>query len=140
VLAIKIVVTLAVWALPALLLPPSWFATLGIPEPPLEQLVFLRLLGAAYLALVVGYALAWRAPARHPGAVVVGIVSNGLAALVILSVGASGGLDTWTMLGNLYIWTSAVLAAGLAVALGKTGQPLLRRMADRPRPGSVKIM
>jgi hypothetical protein len=140
VLAIKIVVTLAVWALPALLLPPPWFATLGIPEPPLEQLVFLRLLGAAYLALVVGYALAWRAPARHPGAVVVGIVSNGLAALVILSVGASGGFDTWTMLGNLYIWTSALLAAGLAVALGKTGQPLLRRMADRPRPGSVKIM
>lgn len=104
VLAAKIVLTLAVWALPALLLPPAWFAHLGIPEPPLAQLVFVRLLGAAYVALVVGYALAWRTPARHPGAVLVGIVSNGLAAIVIVRVGASGGFSTWTALGATYIW------------------------------------
>lgn len=140
VLAIKIVVTLAVWALPALLLPPPWFAFFGIPEPPLEQLVFVRLLGAAYVALVAGYALAWRAPARHPGAIMVGIVSNGLASLVIVSVGANGGFAAWTPVGALYIWGSALLTAGLAVALVRTGQPLLRRMVERPRPGSVKII
>jgi hypothetical protein len=140
VLAIKIVVTLAVWALPALLLPPPWFPLLGIPEPPLEQLIFVRLLGAAYVALVSGYALAWRAPARHPGAILVGVVSNGLAAIVIVGVGANGGFATWPTLGALYIWGSALLAAALTVALVKTGQPLLRRMAERPRPGSVKVM
>ncbi len=140
VLAVKIVVTLAVWALPALLLPPPWFTFFGIPEPPLEQLVFVRLLGAAYVALATGYALAWRAPARHPGAVVMGIVSNGLAALVIVSVGASGGYATWTTLGAFYIWGSALLTAGLAAALAKTGQPLLRRMVERPRPASMKVV
>jgi hypothetical protein len=140
VLAVKIVTTLAVWALPALLLPVQWFPTFGLPEPPLEQLVFLRLLGAAYLALIVGYALAWRSPARHPGAILVGIVSNGLAALVIVSVGASGAFATWPLLGSIYIWGSALLTAVLAVALAQTGQPLLRRLVERQRPGSVKVM
>jgi len=140
VLGLKIVVTLAAWALPALLLPPPWFPYFGIPEPPIEQLVFVRLLGASYLALVVGYALAWRTPARHPGAILVGIVSNGLAALVILQVGASGGFAAWSTLGAIYIWGSALLAGGIAIALAKTGQPLLRRIADRPRPGSMKVV
>jgi hypothetical protein len=97
-------------------------------------------LGAAYLALVAGYALAWRTPARHPGIIAVGVVSNGLAAFVILSVGADGGFATWNALGLLYIWGSALLTAGLAVALIVTGQPLLRRISDRPRPGSVKVV
>jgi hypothetical protein len=140
VLGVKIVATLALWALPALLLPPPWFPVFGIPEPPPAQLVFLRLLGAAYFALVVEYLLAWRAPARHPGAILVGIVSNGLASLVILSVGAGGGFTTWGALGSVYIWGSALLTAGLAIALAMTGQPLLRRLAERPRPGSVKVM
>jgi hypothetical protein len=140
VLAAKALLTLALWALPALLLPPPWFPVFGIPEPPLEQLVFVRLLGAAYVALVVGYVLAWRSPARHPGAILVGIVSNGLASLVILSVGASGAFATWPMLGAIYIWGSALLTAGLTAALVVTGRPLLRRMTERPRPGSVKVM
>jgi hypothetical protein len=140
VLAVKIVATLALWALPALLLPPPWFPFFGIPEPPPAQLVFVRLLGAAYFALTVGYLLAWRAPARHPAAVLVGIVSNGLASLVIVSVGAGGGFVTWSTLGAIYIWGSAALTAGLAVALVMTGQPLLRRLSERPKPGSVKVM
>jgi hypothetical protein len=140
VLAVKIVATLAVWALPALFLPPAWFPVFGIPEPPLAQLVFVRLLGAAYVALVAGYSLAWRTPARHPAMVAVGVVSNALAAFVIVSVGADGAFATWSALGLVYIWSSAVLAAGLAVALVVTGQPLLRRIGDRPRPGSIKIV
>lgn len=140
ILAVKIIVTLGVWALPALFLPPPWFPVFGIPEPPIAHLVFVRLLGAAYLSLVVGYALAWRAPARHPGAVLVGIVSNGLASLVIVSIGAAGGFATWSVLGAIYMWGSAVLTAGLAVALAMTGQPLLRRLSERPRPGSMKVV
>ena len=133
VLAAKIVLTLALWAGPALLLPAPWFPIVGVPEPPLAHLVFVRLLGAAYVALIVAYTLAWRAPARHPGAIVVGTVSNALAALVILSVGSSGGFDTWGTLGKAYIWGSCLVAASLAVALAVTGRPLLRKMADRPR-------
>jgi hypothetical protein len=130
----KIALTAALWAAPALFLPPRFFPFLGIPEPPLEQIVFVRLLGAAYVALLVAYGLAVRSPARHGGAVLVGIVSNGLAALVILYVGAHGAFDTWGTLGAIYIWGSAVVAAGLAVALAMTGRPLLKKMADRPRP------
>jgi hypothetical protein len=140
VLAAKIVATVTLWAAPALLLPPSSFPLFGIPEPPLVHLVFVRLLGAAYCALVVEYALAWRAPARHPGAILVGVISNGLAALVILSVGARGGYATWNVLGGLYIWGSGVLALGIAVALVITGRPLLRRLGERPRPGSMKVV
>src|SRR5437899_1913798 len=139
VLGAKILLTLVLWAAPALLFPVPWFPLFGIPEPPLAQLVFVRLLGAAYVALVVGYALAWRAPARHPGAILVGAVSNGLATLVILSVGARGGFASWDVLGALYIWASALLTAGLAVALVVTGRPLLKKIADRPRAGSVKV-
>jgi hypothetical protein len=137
---VKILATLAFWAAPALLLPPPWFPLFGIPEPPATQLIFVRLLGAAYLALVVGYALAWHAPARHPGIVLVGIVSNGLAALVIASVGTGGGFASWPVLGTLYIWGSAVITAALAAALVVTGRPLLKRIADRPRPASVKVV
>lgn len=140
VLAIEIVATLTLWALPALLLPPSWFPTFGIPESTIEHLLFVRLWGASLMALAVGYTLAWRTPARHPVAILVGIVSNGLAPLVIVSAGAGGGLATWTTVGSLYVWGSAVLMASLAVALTITGQPLLRRLVERPRPGSVKVM
>lgn len=145
VLAAKILLTLGLWAGPALLLPVPWFPIVGLPEPPLAQLVFVRLLGAAYVALVVGYALAWRAPARHPGAILVGIVSNGLAALVILSVGSAGGFATWSSLGTVYIWGSGIVAAALAGALATAGRPLLRKIAERPRaapprPGSTKVV
>lgn len=145
VLAIKILLTTLLWAGPALLFPVPWFPLVGIPEPPLAHLVFVRLLGAAYLALVTGYALAWRTPTRHPGSILVGIVSNGLAALAILSVGSAGGFASWTALGAVYIWGSAVLAASLAVALAVTGRPLLRKIAERPRvvaprSGSMKAL
>jgi len=130
----------SIWALPALLLPPPWFTAAGISEMAIEQLVFVRLWGAASFALVVGHALAWRAPGRHPGAILVGIVANALASLVIVSVGASGAFAAWSAFGALYMWGSAIVMAGLAVALTVTGQPLLRRLVERPRPGSVKVM
>jgi len=145
VLGAKILLTLVLWAAPALLFPVPWFPRFGIPEPPLAQLVFVRLLGAAYVALVTGYALAWRAPARHPGAILVGIVSNALAALVILSVGSAGGFASWSALGATYIWGSGFVAAALAGALAVTGRPLLRKAAERPRmtpprAGSMKVV
>jgi hypothetical protein len=140
VLAVEILTTLAAWALPALLMPPPWLAALGISEPTTEQLVFARLWGAATFALVVGQALAWQAPGRHPGAVLVGIVAHGLGAMVIVSLGAGGAFAAWSAVGTSYVWASALIMAGFAMALTVTGQPLLRRLADRPRAGSVKVM
>ena len=140
VLAAEILTTLAAWALPALLMPPPWMAALGIAAPSMEQLVFVRLWGAATFALVVGQALAWQAPGRHPGAVLVGIVANGLGALVVMSLGASGAFASWSTVGTAYAWACALVMAGLAAALTVTGQPLLRRLAERPRTGSVKVM
>jgi len=132
-LAAKTLITLTLWAGPALFLPAPWFPLFGIPQPPIAQLVFVRLLGAAYVALCVGYAIAWRTPGRHPGAILVGIVSNGLAALAILSVGSAGGFDSWSPLGAAYIWGSCLAAAGVAIALLVTGRPLLRKLlAERP--------
>jgi hypothetical protein len=140
VLAGAIATTLVVWIVPALLLPAPWFPVFGVPEPAAEQLVFVRLWGATASAVLVGYALAWRAPARHPGAVLVGIVSNALTCLVIVRTGATGAFSAWTPLGGAYIWGSALLAALLAAALAVTGQPLLRRLMERPRGSSVKVM
>jgi hypothetical protein len=140
VLAAKILVTLVLWAVPALLLPTPWFPVFGLPEPPPAHVIFVRLLGAAYVALVVGYALAWRAPARHPGAILTGVVSNGLAALVIVREGIRGAFESWTTLGACYIWGSAVVTLGLAMALVVTGRPLLKKIAERPRAGSVKVV
>lgn len=140
VLATAIVASLVAWVIPALLLPAAWFPTFGVPEPATEQLVFVRLWGATACAVLVGYALAWRAPARHPGAVLVGIVSNALTCIVIIRTGASGAFSTWTPVGGTYIWGSALLAAILAGALVATGQPLLRRLVERPRGTSVKVV
>ncbi len=138
-LAIMTIVMLVLWAAPALFLPAPWFPLVGIPQPPLAQLVFVRLLGAAYAALCVGYALAWRTPARHPGAILVGIVSNGLGALAILSVGSAGGFDGWSPLGAAYIWGSCLAAAGVAITLLVTGRPLLRKViADRPQVAAAR--
>lgn len=138
--AAEIVTMLAAWTLPALLLPPAWFAPVGVSAPSAEHVVFVRLWGAATFALVVEQALAWRAPTRHPGAILVGIVAHGFGAIVIASVGAGGAFASWSTLAAAYAWVSALLMAGLAVALGTTGQPLLRRLAERPRAGSVKVM
>ena len=139
-LAGAIVTTLVVWILPALLLPAPWLPVFGVPEPALEHLVFVRLWGAAAAGVLVGYALAWRAPARHPGAVLVGIVTNALTCLVIVRTGASGAFASWTALGATYMWGSALLAGALAAGLAVTGQPLLRRLVERPRVGSMKVM
>lgn len=140
VLAATFVATLTVWVLPSLLLPAPWFPVFGVPEPALEHLIFVRLWGAALVGPLVGFALAWRAPTRHPGAVLIGIIANGLMSLVIIRMGAGGGFASWSTLGTAYIWGSALLAAGLGAALAATGQPLLRRLIERPRPGSVKVM
>lgn len=59
VLIFKIVLTFALWSLPLLVLPADWLMAIGFPDQG-DSIAFVRLLGAAYLALGVGYGLCYR--------------------------------------------------------------------------------
>lgn len=136
----QIATSLAAWVLPALLLPPTWITRLGIADAAVEHLVFVRLWGAVSFGVVAGQAFAWRTPVRHPGTLLVTIVADAMSAIVIVSVGSGGAFSGWSGVAAAYAWGSAILLAGFAVALTTAGQPLLRRLTEKPRPGSVKIM
>ena len=124
VLIVKIVFTVLLWCIPLLLFPQPWFPALGIPAP--EPCVFRRLLGAAYLALIVGYSfgLAQARKDQMPtGVVWTGIVSNGLAAAILFACGLDGAWNRWSWLGQVYMWFSAVATLGITVALLAFGRP-----------------
>lgn len=118
----KIVITLAAWAVPLLLAPPWLFERIGFPPRP-EPMVFERLLGAAFLALTVGYVRGLRAHtagycAKH--AVAVGIVSNGLASLVLLRYGLAGGYAAFGWGAQAFLWGSAAATALVTLGLAAT--------------------
>ena len=105
-----------VWALPLLLLPGKYFPKFGFPVP--VPMIFTNLLGAAFLALLVGYYRgvqafdAGRAPTQT---VEVGIVSNGLASALLMGYGVAGDFDDWTKIAAVFMAVSAV-ATGLITA------------------------
>lgn len=119
VLVVKIAMTVLVWCIPLLLFPVSLLQVLGfvVPEPHL----FLRLLGMAYVALVVGYAFSLQSSLRgeYPrSGVWVGIVSNG-GAFILLLVGAAGAVwASWGVFAQAVMWLS--LAGTGAVTAGLT--------------------
>jgi hypothetical protein len=122
VLWVKIVFTLLGWCLPLLTFPAPWFQALGMPEP--RPLVFARLLGAAFLALLVGYlfglhALKHGRPVRQT--VWVGIVSNGSASLILFAFGLTGAWGDWGGVARAVMWLSAALTGGITVGLAMTG-------------------
>lgn len=80
----KIIITLILWALPFLISPKRLLLKLGMPQE--APMVFMRLLGAAYLALDIGYiqGLIQHQDGKNIASVVcVGIVSNGLASVIL---------------------------------------------------------
>lgn len=87
----KIAITLVFWCLPLLLFPGGWFVQVGFPAP--EPLLFVRLLGAAYAALVAGYidGLKGIAAGKDPTPTLrMGVCSNGLAFVILLGTGIRG--------------------------------------------------
>jgi hypothetical protein len=115
VLTIKVVFTALFWSLPLLLFPKQAAGFLGIPVP--QPILFAHLLGAAFLALLVGYVLGLLDLARGKGArnaVWVGIVSNGVAFL-LLSVFA-GQWNEWGTCAAIYLWGSTAMT--LLITLG----------------------
>ncbi|HEU0297139.1 MAG TPA: hypothetical protein VFR47_30645 [Anaerolineales bacterium] len=101
-----------------LFFPRTWFHRLGFPVP--EPLLFIRLLGAAYLALTVTYSLGLieikkGRPATQ--AVWTGIISNGLACAIVTFYGLAGAWSTWSMQGQLIMWSSVILTLFLTILL-----------------------
>jgi hypothetical protein len=131
VFAFKIAVTLLAWSLPLLMLPATRLQALGVAQP--EDVMFLRLLGWAWLALCIGYGFGLRdarAGRAAAGPVWVGIASNGGAAAWLLGYGLAGAWSGWPAWLQAAAWASTVAAAGLALALWRYGV----RAAPRVRP------
>ena len=121
VLAVKIVVTALLWALPLVFFPAWGFAAFGIPVP--EPMIFARLLGLAYVSLLVGYGwgfLRLKLGEQIDGIVWMGIVSNAGASLAIVIAALVGSFEAWPMLGKIYMGTSAALTSAIAAALAAT--------------------
>lgn len=126
---VKIVLTVLFWCIPILFFPVSWFASMGYPT--LEPIVFVRLVGMAYTALVVGYCFGLAAILRgeYPaGPVWAGIVSNGGAAAILAIYGFSGQWQSWGISARYSMWGSLVIV--LAITLGL----LICRKCDRHIP------
>ena len=129
VLLAKIGLTVVLWCLPLLTFSPALFRLFGLPTP--RPMIFARLLGAAYAALIVVYAhgVAELDRGHLPTlAVRVGVVSNGLAALLLALYGATGAWSTWATQGQLFMWGS------LTATLALTGALLLTGRRPTPRP------
>jgi hypothetical protein len=117
VLVVKMLLTAFAWVVPLLMFPTTLLEALGFPEP--EPVIFLRLLGVAYAALLVGYWRGWRraCAGEYPvDTVWVGIVSNGGATLLLSISAALGSWSEWGAFASLYMWLSLV-----GVALVTTG-------------------
>jgi hypothetical protein len=87
-------------------------------------MLFLRLLGAAFLALVVGYTSGLRRLGRGEdvrNVVWIGITSNGLASSILLLSGMTGGWNEWGILAQSYMWVSAFATALLTLGLVVAG-------------------
>lgn len=118
VLWVKIIVTAVLWAFPLLLSTPGTFRWLGFPEP--RPMVFFKLLGAAFLALGVGYVrgLIMLKGEHYPAdAVLVGKVSNGLACALIVAYGLMGAYAGWGRPARAFMWVSAALTGFVTFGL-----------------------
>ena len=110
---IKIVLTATVWCVPLLLSPLSLLRYLGFDLASPE--IFIRLLGMAYGALLVGYVFGLRAASSgiYPaGPVWVGIVSNGGAFLLLCIAAVQGSWASWGAVARMVMWGS-VIGTGL---------------------------
>ena len=127
VLAFKIAVTTLFWCVPLLFFPTPLLLWLGFPVP--EPQIFLRLLGMAYSALVLGYCFGLRSTLQgvYPSSIVwVGLLSNG-GAFAILAIGAvSGAWQSWGSLAQALMWGSLFATGAIAGTLAWFG-PLRNR-------------
>jgi hypothetical protein len=100
---------------------------------------FARLLGAAFLALLVGYVLGLRYLNKqiYPvNTILVGILSNGLASLVLFYFGITKRFNGWTRVGKWWMWVSAFLT--LVVTALLIAGLIIEATNNRANPGSLR--
>jgi len=118
ILQIKIWVTLFMWALPLLIASNTLFVFFGLPK--IEHPIFIRLLGVAYLSLVVVYYWGYSEfkQNKYPiGILYTGIISNLGASIIITISLLTGQFNTWMLKGQIFMIVSAVLTAIIASLL-----------------------
>lgn len=123
VLEIKIFVTLVVWSLPLIIFRPSWLILIGFPDPG-TLIIFIRLLGAAYFSLTIGYILGYLDLAKGESienTVTVGIVSNFLACIILMIYGVLGKWTNWGKYARIFMWGSIVATGAITVGLFFSG-------------------
>ncbi len=101
VLFVKVLITIFVWGLPALLGLLSLLVILGVPIP--EDAIYLRLFGGAATAWGVASWFAYRDPVRNVAIVKAGLIDNALPTLAIVYLGITGGVS------SAFIWISGLL-------------------------------
>lgn len=119
VLTFKIAATVLFWCVPLLLLPSSMLIELGFPEQS-KDLMVVRMLGWAYLALCIGYAFGLKASLqgkRAIGPIWMGIVSNGGACALLLLFGLSASWHDMASLVQFIFWSSVVATAAITAGL-----------------------
>lgn len=117
VLKVKIFCTIFFWAAPLLFYSALISEPLGFPAP--RPRVWVHLLGASFTALLVGYLLGLREHRRGrdaSGTVMVGIISNGLASVILWVFGLGGAWAEWGRGAQIFMWGSAVMT--LLITLG----------------------
>ncbi len=88
--------------------------------PIAEPILFVRLLGGAYLALTMVYGFGLLGAYRgHDviGVVVIGLISNGLAAAIIWRYALRGLYAEWSRPTRWFIYSSGAVTTALALAL-----------------------
>ncbi len=116
-LVLKILLTIC-WSGALLLLSGTQFEKLGMPAP--APILFTRLLGAAFLALLLGYVLGLRelSLGKLPfNTMLVGILSNGLAFALLVYFGLAGAWSEWGAVARYCLWGSALLTGLITVLL-----------------------
>jgi hypothetical protein len=103
VLAVKTLVTIFAWGLPALLGPLALLDFLQVPTP--ADPIYLRLFGGAATAWGIAYWLAYRDPVRNVAIVQAGLVDNALPTIAVVVIGLTSGIS------SVFIWLSAVCTA-----------------------------
>jgi hypothetical protein len=101
----KIIITIIFVCIPLLFFPASLFELVGIQSP--QPIIFIRLLGVAYLALITGYWGGIKALDNNDNPIHVinmGIISNGLAGIVFLYFGMTGSWSAWNIGAQIYMW------------------------------------
>ena len=101
ILAVKVILTLFVWGLPALLAPMALCQPLGVPTP--DNPIYLRLFGAVVIAIGVAYWYAYKDPIRNVAILKAGIVDNGLVTIVIIV------LTVFCDLRSVLMWVTGLL-------------------------------